>query len=124
MISEPLPKVNKKSPKNLRLINVPTVQESKNQELFYIYSHNSILAISRWLLGIGSKKEKNRSSKSQKLIAKSFLLTIIMKKIFVLFVSTFVLLGHSFAQKKVVNIFSDGSVMSKCFSDSTKIPLN
>ena len=40
MISEPLPKVNKKSLKNLRLIEVPTVQESKSRELFYIYPDN------------------------------------------------------------------------------------
>jgi len=46
-----------------------------------------------------------------------------MKKIFVVFISTFVLVGHSFAQKKASNIFPDGSVMSKWFSDSTKILL-
>lgn len=46
-----------------------------------------------------------------------------MKKILVLFISTFVLVGYSFAQKKANNVFPDGSVMSKWFSDSTKISL-
>ena len=43
MISEPLFKVNKKSPKNLRLVEdnyLHTVQESKIQELSYIYHLN------------------------------------------------------------------------------------
>lgn len=47
-----------------------------------------------------------------------------MRKILILFISVFALVVHSFAQKKTTNVFPDGSVMSKWFSDSTKIPLS
>ena len=47
-----------------------------------------------------------------------------MKKNFVFFIGMFILVGHSFAQKKSANVFPDGSVMSKWFSDSSKISLS